>query len=226
MRGLERYIAAAANINDRFNYFDHLKNNAKQLTQAAVDMVNTTKALEQKLEQTLDVLKSDFDPEWLDDMFDDELELKDNAELLMSTLTKLQVQCRATIKDCQDIKKRLTDALIWNKIGEEEEELTMLQESSKMADTMANFYDVVGQCTQYYADSTNKFAQDAKDLMPTIVLLGKHKHTMMNYARKDFHVVKASIFDMVDGLIDAQMSFNGFEEYAEGKLGYMQKRMK
>lgn len=73
--------------------------------------------------------------------------------------------------------------------------------------------------------STNKFAQDAKDLIPTITMIGKHKFTMMNYAKKDFHAVKSSVFDISDALIDAQMSFDGFEDYFDGRIKFMDKRM-
>jgi hypothetical protein len=225
MRGLERYIAAAGNINDRFNYFDHLKENAKHLTQAAVDMVGITKALEQKLEQSLDVLKSDFDPAWLEDMFEDELELNDNAELLFSTLSKLIAQCEKTITDCAAVKKRLTDALIWGKIGEKEEEALVTLAASAEAKVMAKFYELAAACGEYYMGSTNKFAQDAKDLLPTIALIGKHKFTMMNYAKADFHAVKSSVFDIADALIDAQMAFDGFEDYFDGRIKFMDKRM-
>lgn len=34
--------------------------------------------------------------------------------------------------------------------------------------------------------------------------LGKHKHVIMNYAGKEFHIVKGAIFNIVDAMIDSQ----------------------
>jgi hypothetical protein len=49
---------------------------------------------------------------------------------------------------------------------------------------MGDFYDnLAAGCTKFYSDASKKYAQDAKEMLPTVTALGKHKHVIMNYAR-------------------------------------------
>jgi hypothetical protein len=62
--------------------------------------------------------------------------LNDFAETLFDALDSLGKKCDEVIADCKARKKRLTDALIWDKIGEEE----LVELASSEAALMAHFY--------------------------------------------------------------------------------------
>lgn len=116
----------------------------------------------------------------------------------------------------------MTDALIWDKIGEEE--LTELNGGE--ADLMDHFYDDLAKgCTGWYSAASKKNAADVEDMKATVENLGAHKHIIMNYAREEFHTVKGSIFNIVDSLIDSQRRIASVDDYFTGRIRYMTKRI-
>merc|ERR1712178_447000 len=115
---------------------------------------------------------------------------------------------------------RLTDALIWDKIGEEE--LTMLGDER---DLMDKFYQLAAGCNQFYQGASWKLTDDGNELRPTIDGIGKHKHIIMNYARDEFHSVKGSIFNIVDSIIDGQRAIVSVEEYIQSRLKYLERKL-
>lgn len=117
-------MAAAEKLNKRFHYFDSLKKLAGTLTQEATGLLDVTKEFRTKIESTKYELEQDFTDEEIDDQLGDVDFLNDFAEQLHEALDLLSKECDRVAKYCADAKKRLTDALIWDKIGEEE--LTML----------------------------------------------------------------------------------------------------
>lgn len=91
---------------------------------------------------------------------------------------------------------------------------------------MAHFYDdLAAGCSKWYGDASNKFASDVEDYSTIINNVGAHKHMIMNYARNEFHTVKADLFTIVDSLIDSQRSIENVEEYFMGRIKYMNKRI-
>jgi hypothetical protein len=149
--------------------------------------------------------------------------MNDFAESLFQSMKRLEDQCDKTIADCAARKKRLTDALIWDKIGEEE---LMELANGEEAALMAHYYnDLAAGCNKFYEGASDKFAADARALAPTITSLGKHKHVIMNYPRDEFHSVKGSIFNIVDGLIDAQRAIVSVEEYFGSRVKYLERKL-
>lgn len=47
----------------------------------------------------------------------------------------------------------------------------------------------------------------------------------MNYAREEFHTVKGSLFNIVDGLIDSQRAIESTTSYFMGRVTYMKKKI-
>jgi hypothetical protein len=91
---------------------------------------------------------------------------------------------------------------------------------------MGHFYDdLAAGCNKYYGDASDKFASDVRDMTPTVEKLSEHKHVIMNYAKEEFHTVKAAIFNIVDSLIDAQRAIESVESYFEGRMDAMKKRL-
>jgi hypothetical protein len=91
---------------------------------------------------------------------------------------------------------------------------------------MAHFYnDLASGCTKFYAAASEKFAQDAKEMGPTIKAIGAHKHVIMNYARDEFHSVKGDIFNIVDSLIDSQRAIASVDNYFVGRIKLLNKRI-
>lgn len=220
---LKREMAAAEKLNKRFHYFDSLKKLAGTLTQEASGLLDVTKEFRSKLVTTQKELEQDFNDDEIDDQLGDEDFMNDFAEQLFESMKRLEDQCDKTITDCASRKKRLTDALIWDKIGEEE--LTMLSDTkeSRLMDTFYN--DVASGCNQFYTWSSHKFTDDGVALRPMIESIGKHKHVIMNYARDEFHSVKGSIFNIVDGLIDAQRAIVSVEEYFGSRVKYLERKL-
>lgn len=94
---------------------------------------------------------------------------------------------------------------------------------SRLMDTF--YEDVAKGCNQYYTWSSHKFTDDGVALRPMIESIGKHKHVIMNYARDEFHSVKGSIFNIVDGLIDAQRAIVSVEEYFGSRVKYLERKL-
>lgn len=203
---LKAETAAANKINKRFHYFDGLKQLAATLTAEASGILDTAKDLRTKLEGTQRELLQDFTDDEIDDQLGDEDFANDFAEQLNDALTRLEVQCDITIKDCKERKDRLTHALIWADFGVDDKEapkLIQLNENVE-AKLLAQFFEHHGKdCNNFYGHASQKFAQDVEDYTSVITNLGKHKHVIMNYAQSEFHVVKGAIFNIVDGLIDS-----------------------
>lgn len=126
---------------------------------------------------------------------------------------------------CTAAKKRLTDALIWDKIGEEE--LTMLEaDESSEATLMNHFYELASECTEWYKGASNDFAGDAEAFEAIIKSVGAHKHMIMNYAKAEFHTVKDKLFNIVGAFRDVQRVIESTEGYLGGNaLRYMEKRI-
>jgi hypothetical protein len=163
------------------------------LTEQASGLLDTTKALGTKLEGTKKELEQDFTDEEIDDQLGDVDFVNDFAEQLFEALERLNNQCDITIKDCAARKKALTDALIWDRIGEEDE-LVMLAAGDE-AKLMSHFYDnLASGCTKFYSDASNKFGSDGDNMKDTITQVGAHKYLIMNYAKEDFHKVKGALF--------------------------------
>lgn len=91
--------------------------------------MDVTKEFKSKIESAKYELEQDFTDEEIDDQLGDEDFLNDFASQLHEALDNLSKECDRVAKYCLDAKKRLTNALIWDKIGEEE--LTMLEEQSE-----------------------------------------------------------------------------------------------
>lgn len=219
---LNAQITAAGRLDKRFHYFDGLKKLAKTLTAEASGLLDITKEFRSKLESTQKELSQDFTDEEIDDQLGDEDFMNDFAESLFEALDSLGKKCDEVIADCLARKKRLTDALIWDKIGEEE----LVELSSSEAKLMAHFYeDLAKGCTDFYSSSSRKFASDVDDMKSTIKQLGAHKHIIMNYAREEFHTVKGAIFNIVDSLIDSQRAIESVDDYFTGRIKYMKKRI-
>jgi len=215
-------MAAAEKLNKRFHYFDSLKKLAATLTQEASGMLDTTKAFQSKLKGTMTELSQDFTPEEIDDQLGDVDFMNDFAEQLFDALDRLSKECDKTIADCIARKKRLTDALIWDKIGEEE--LTELAASGE-AELMRQFYELAKGCTDWYSHTSAKLTQDGEDFMKTITNMSKHKYIMMNYGKEEFHAVKSSIFEIIEAMIDGQRAIEGVEKYFTGRIKFMKKRI-
>jgi hypothetical protein len=219
---LRAEMSAAAKLDKRFHYFDSLKTLAKTLTQEASGLLDITKEFRSKLESTQKELTQDFTDEEIDDQLGDVDFLNDFAETLFDALDSLGKKCDEVIADCRNRKKRLTDALIWDKIGEEE----LVELAGSEAALMAHFYEMASGCTEWYSGASQKFSSDVDDMKSTITDLGAHKHIIMNYAREEFHTVKGAIFNIVDSLIDAQRAIESVDEYFVGRIKYMTKRIK
>lgn len=147
---LKAETSVANSLNKRFNYFDNLKKLAATLTQEATGLLDVTKEFRSKLQGTQKELEQDFTEEEIDDQLGDVDFMNDFAEQLFDALDRLRQECVKVVNDCKARKKRLTDALIWNKIGEEDEELMELA-ASKEATAMAHFYnDLAAGCTEWY----------------------------------------------------------------------------
>jgi hypothetical protein len=197
---------------------------AGTLTEEASGLLDTTKEFGNKLETTKKELDQDFTDDEIDDQLGDVDFVNDFAEQLYEAFDRLDKECDRVIKDCKDRKARLINALIWDKIGEEDEELMELV--SKDAEIMAKFYDTLGSgCNKFYSAASNKFASDVKDMAKVISSVSAHKHIMMNYAREDFHKVKGALFNIVDDLIDVQRSIESTNAYFKKRAAYMKKRI-
>lgn len=222
---LQAEAAAAQKLDKRFGYFDSLKKLAATLTQEATGLLDITKEFRSKLQGTQKELEQDFTEEEIDDQLGDVDFMNDFAEQLFDALDRLRQQCDIVINDCKARKKRLTDALIWNKIGEEDEELMELAASNE-ATQMAHFYDdLAAGCTKFFSDASKKFASDASDYEQIIQHVHRSKYMIMNYARDEFHVVKGKLFNIVDSMIDSQNAIESVEEYFKGRIKYMDRRI-
>lgn len=179
------------------------------------------------MQGTYNELNQDFTDEEIEDQLGDIDFANDFAEQLFDALKRLKVQCEITVKDTKERKARLTKALVWGDFGVEGDELMQLSaDGTAEATLMAHFYDnLAGGCNEFFEAASKKFAQDGKDLGPTITALGKHKHIIMNYARDQFHGVKGNIIDIVDSLIDSQRAIESVEHYNLGKLKYFKKNI-
>jgi len=149
--------------------------------------------------------------------------MNDFAEQLFDALDQLGQTCDYVIKDCKERKTRLTNALIWDKIGEED---LMQLAATREAELMAHFYKDLGAgCNKWYSDASQKFASDADDMKTIFTEIGAHKYVLMNYANEEFHTVKGSLFNIVESLIDVQRAIESVDSYFNGRLKYMTKRI-
>ena len=199
---------------------------ARTLTQEASGLLDVTKEFRSKLQSTKKDISQNFTDEEIDDQLGDVDFMNDFAEQLFDTLNGLKVVCEHVIADCRARKARLTKALIWDKIGEEEqldEQLTEL--ASADAKLMAHFYELASGCNKWYSGASKKFAQDMEDMRSTVKMLGRHKHIIMNYSNAEFHKVKGAIFNIVNSLVDAQREIAGVESYFVKSTKYMTKRI-
>lgn len=114
----EQELAVASRLNDRMHYFDGLKGLSSKLIEESTGLLDTTKEFRNKVSDTKYELEQDFTDDEIDDQLGDEDFVNDFAEQLFESLDNLQKECDRVIADCKARKKRLTDALIWDKIGE------------------------------------------------------------------------------------------------------------
>jgi hypothetical protein len=88
----------------------------------------------------------------------------------------LKKECDRVILDCKARKERLTKALIWDDL--EEEQITQL--ASADAELMDTFYDTLGNgCVEWYDNASEAFSTDAKTFAPYISEMGDNKYLMM-----------------------------------------------
>lgn len=155
---LRAQTEVAAELDGKFHYFDNLKKLAKTLTSQASGLLDTTKEFRSRLDSTVKELKQDFTEEEIDDQLGDEDFMNDFAEQLYDTFERLGQTCAKTVTDCINRKKALTDALIWNKVGEED---LMELNGSDEAEVMNQFYnELASGCTNWYTSASNKFLSD------------------------------------------------------------------
>jgi hypothetical protein len=155
-------VAAAAKLDKRFHYFDGLKKLARTLTQEASGLLDVTKEFRSKLASTQKQLTQDFTDDEIDDQLGDEDFMNDFAEQLFDALDQLSQTCDHVIKDCKERKTRLTNALIWDKIGEED---LMQLAATGEAELMSHFYEDLGAgCNKWYSDASQKFNSDVSDM--------------------------------------------------------------
>jgi len=80
-------------------------------------------------------------------------------------------------------------------------------------------------CTDWYSGASQKYASDVEDMVGQITKIEKHKHIIMNYAKPEFHSVKGHLFDIVDALIDSQRDIVSVDDYFQGRIKYINKRI-
>lgn len=225
-------MAAARKLDKRFYYFDSLKTLAATLTQEATGLLDVTKSFESKLDQTYASLETDYKDSEIDFFLEDPLFMDDFAQGLNDQLTLLATECDKVIADCIARKKRLEDALIWDKVGDvgfdqlhepimpplpdEKKKLLALTElaATGEATLMSHFYnDLAAGCNQWYDHASMKFESDAHDFNKIINNMKVHKNIMMNYGREQFHAAKSNIFNIADLFIDSQRAVGSVYSY-------------
>jgi len=97
-------------------YFDGLGKTAALLVSEATGLLETTKKLENRIEDTKRELIQDFSDEEIDDNLWDEDFANEFAERLFESLTRLSKMCDEAIADCRARKVRLEKALIWGSL--------------------------------------------------------------------------------------------------------------
>lgn len=88
-------------------YFDGLVKTAATLTSEATGLLETTKKLGNRLEDTKRELEQDFTDEEIEDNLFDEDFANDFAERLFDSLDRLSKMCDEAIADCKARKGRL-----------------------------------------------------------------------------------------------------------------------
>lgn len=117
--------------------------------------------------------------------------------------------------DCKDRKKRLLDALIWDKIEKSaEEELVNLDAEMTSASLMDHFFDDLAEgCEFNFKSASKKFDADVNKFKPYIDKLGDYKFLLMNYAREEYQTMKESLFVILDSLRDSQRVIESTQSY-------------
>ena len=112
-REFKDQLAVSKKLMGKMFYFDSLVKTAATLTMEATGLLETTKKLGNRLEDTKRELEQDFTDEEIEDNLFDEDFANDFAERLFESLDRLSKMCDEAIADCKLRKARLMKALIW-----------------------------------------------------------------------------------------------------------------
>lgn len=81
----------------------------------------------------------------------------------------------------------------------------MLAAQSEDAQNMGRFYEYLAKgALQWLANASKSINNDVTKFNKVVDAVKDHKHTMMNYSRKNFHSVKGDLFTISGYFTDAQ----------------------
>jgi hypothetical protein len=94
------------------------------------------------------------------------------------------------------------------------------------AETMTDFSEIATECVNWYEKASKNFGKAQLTLEPGLKFTAKYKNLLLRYARDEYGELKNSIFDVLDGVRDAQRATESVQKRFDHSLKFLTRAVK
>lgn len=189
----------------RMGYFDGLVGVAKEMTQQAAGLLESTKQFRAKIRDTKEELETDYEPGMVLENMGDVDFANDYAESLFESLDSLMQECDRVSADCIERKHKMDLALV-GLTGDDLEVVQLSAADVKIAD---EFYAINDECANYFHNTSQSVADIQDGYVNSIIESmqeEKTKDMLLMISREEYGDVKDKLFDVLDTAKDIQLA--------------------